>query len=376
MAWHEHVFEREFGKGDRWRCLDCGASLSDEPTADQEALKKAHRCTSDYKCWCGAVSAACVTPNKDGLCCRATGGRSPVCDRCLQHVRGLFGDKKDPGVVGAWMEMRGRLDHATVPGHPLGRARGDGQNLPMGNLMVWTALKGNLDGGTDDPLTLDMARPAWSVSGMLDRWISCWARAQRTPLRRSDLLDHGTPMVSAQANWLRLRLRWAAENPEASQWALFAEGLRTTRDKMHAELGWIDAPSRPDRPCPDCGAYQLERANGQTRTVCKGCGAVYVDERALTAADRTAMPLAAGRTPDEWLPFRPDKRHVGLTQVFPGLDRDTLDQWVARSHVAKRKPRGRTLYRVGDVAARLKQQKEQQSEETEQQPEEEPEEQS
>ncbi|MDR1264366.1 MAG: TFIIB-type zinc ribbon-containing protein [Propionibacteriaceae bacterium] len=372
MAFHTHVFERMFG----WietgptsmglvYCLDCRGFLSAEPGLDQAALEAAHRCAADYTCSCRAKSAACITPDKDGLCCRPTGGPSPVCDRCFQQVRGLFGGKRDPGVVGAWMEMRSRLDHAVVPSHPLGRARPTGQDLPMGNLMVWTARKGNLDGGTDDPLTLDLTRPAWSLTGMLDRWIGLWARAQRTPVKRSDLLDDGTPMVLAQANWLRLRLRWASENPDASQWALFAEGLRATSDKMHAELGWIDAPGRPDRPCPDCGQYRLERPNGQTRTVCKGCGTVFPDERALVAADRTAMPLAAENAPDQWLPFRPDKRLVGLNQVFPGLLKDTLKKWAKRGHVAARRKKGRTVYRVGDIAARLKKQ-EQQSEESEQ----------
>lgn len=181
-----------------------------------------------------------------------------------------------------------------------------------------------------------------SVLSTLDSWVRYWRDTR-------DMREHlPVPAGASLVSWLRTRLDWACDHHPAID--EFDKEMRDLRGALRTVLGVSDTrPELLDVPCRKCEWRSLAHLPGEDRVECDHCG----DLSTLDEYKRWIGLLTTG-IQDGVVPVDPDVLLLGedaamLARVKPELIR----LWASRGLLrpAGRTPRGRPLYRAGDVKA-------------------------
>lgn len=181
-----------------------------------------------------------------------------------------------------------------------------------------------------------------SVLTLLDSWVRDWRDTR-------DMREHlPVPAGASLVSWLRTRLDWACDHHTAID--AFNQEMRDLRGALRKALGVSDTrPELLDVPCRKCEWRSLAHLPGEDRVECGHCG----DLSTLDEYKRWIGLLTTG-IQDGVVPVDPDVLLLGedaamLARVKPELIR----LWASRGLLrpAGRTPRGRPLYRAGDVKA-------------------------
>lgn len=179
-----------------------------------------------------------------------------------------------------------------------------------------------------------------SVLTTLDSWVRDWRHTR-------DQHEHlPVPAGASLISWLRNRLDWAYGHHTAID--EFDREIRELRSALRKVAGVSDIkPELLDVPCRKCEWLSLAHLPGQDRVECGHCG----DLSTIDEYKRWTGLLAAG-IQEGAVEINLDAQLLGdeaalLARVKP----EVIRQWAARGllPVADRTPRGRPLYRAGDV---------------------------
>ncbi|WP_454728821.1 hypothetical protein [Cellulosimicrobium protaetiae] len=300
-----------------------------ETTAHDAEGRPMYACTS-----CPETTAGCQD------CARPLVDTAlPICTRCLDRARGLLDD------IGTYLAEMSDVAKVAVG---LRAVRYD---------LAGTASAANPDRlphGLDPAYREDVFRSGPSsirtqdgALDLLEAWVDDWSEKCGDPDGAWDTLAY-----------LHSHTLWAALNHPA--WPTYLDELRTTRAVVRRLAGL--APEREAAPCFHCGGAVVRDwhvAEGLSDDVrCTSCRRSWASEAHLALAARWHVHAL----PDE----RPDTLVTAdqVRTIFPDLNPSTWRSWMRRDRetpvpFAPRIPvrgldhRGRPLYDVGSIAARM-----------------------
>lgn len=218
-------------------------------------------------------------PEPTGVLCSTCRHRLGVdelhtCRACVADVRHTLAAVVD--VFGRLLAELGQLgSNAPDPGRP-----GRSSTLPLPGGAVLVMLGPGAPAAADvDALPSDPR----SVAHELGRWEDDWRRRRREPAA------DGPPLVATAADYLQVRLTWAATRHPG--FAEFAADVTVLRRRLERATGLDDRPERAGVPCFDCRG-DLERPYGHNGReddwTCRRCRRVY-DQAAYLLAVRAQL---------------------------------------------------------------------------------------
>ena len=183
-----------------------------------------------------------------------------------------------------------------------------------------------------------------SVLAVLTKWEDTWRTAQGHPAAT-------TTSVKAAATYLTTHTAWAIRDfPDIDS---YLDELTTLRGRLRVVTGHINPPKPSDAPCIDCNGQIVQRYRTNTTRPedaglddireCNRCGTTYTPAQYALAVQNRLEEVR--NDPDRLLT-------AAEARVLWRLSEKQIYTWEYRDQLAPagRDPKGRKLYRNGDIA--------------------------
>lgn len=282
---------------------------------------------------CPVVCEACC------VCDRPTVSSRVICDRCLERERGVL-DAIEAHVAAAPLDEGSRTVIQAVAYDASTSTSSDPARLPFG-----------MDSEFDD---WDLVEGGINTAEGVCEWVT-----DRVAMWRERI---PVPSPLSGVDFLRAHLLWAASYPEDSLWEAYRDEVRVVRRRAARLDPTLPVPVGPH--CPDCGGrlvWQWGEDGLGDLPRCEVCLLEFTDKSFAKSA-RRRLPRLPRRNPEILV------TQAEAVLIFPVLGSGVLRKWVQRDRDLERRaqetghvyarllPRrgrrqGRSLYRLGDIAA-------------------------
>lgn len=273
------------------------------------------------------------------VCERPTGSSRVICDKCLDRERAVL-DAIEAHLTAAPLDAGSRTVIQAVAYDVSSSTSTDPSRLPFG-----------MDAEVDD---WDLVEGGINTADGVLEWVS-----DRVVMWR-ERIPVPSPLMGF--DFLRAHLVWAVSYPAQSLWEEYRGEVRVVRRRAARLDPTLPVPVGPH--CPDCGGrlvWKWSKDGLEDLPRCEVCLLEFTD-RSFAKSARSRLPRLPRRNPEMLV------TQAEAIMIFPALGSGALWKWVQRDRDRERRARetghvyarllpprgrrrGRSLYRLGDIAA-------------------------